>query len=79
MTVMQMDRQLCPDYVWERRDKPLNLVVTWCYLVKHIPNFNPVSGKCKLCTREEFQIIVNPCVFYPISKPHIDPNFEPDI
>ena len=49
-------------YVWDRRDKKLNPVITWRYLEKHIPDFNPVSGKCKLCTREKFQIVLNPSV-----------------
>ena len=49
-------------YVWDRRDKKLNPVITWRYIEKHIPDFNPVSGKCKLCTREKFQIVLNPSV-----------------
>ena len=50
------------NYVWDRREKQLNPVVTWHYLEKHIPDFNPISGKCKLCTREKFQIVLNPSV-----------------
>ena len=50
------------NYVWDRRDKQLNPVVTWHYLEKHLPDFNPVFGKCKLCTREKFQIVLNPSV-----------------
>ena len=49
-------------YVWDQRDRGKDPVVTWQYLEKNIPDFNPVSGLCKLCTREKFQIVLNPSV-----------------
>ena len=49
-------------YVWDRRDKEVNPVVTLRYLEKHILYFNPVTGICKQCTREKFQIALNPSV-----------------
>ena len=51
-----------PKFVWEQSDKQTNPVITWKYLEKNIPDFNPVSGLCKLCTREKFQIVLNPSV-----------------
>ena len=41
-------------FVWEQRDKQTNLVITWIYPMKNIPDFIPVTGLCKLCTREKF-------------------------
>ena len=49
-------------YFWEQSDRGKNPVVMWQYLEKNIPDFNPVSGLCKLCTREKFQIVLNPSV-----------------
>ena len=49
-------------FVWEQRDKQNNPVISWKYLEKNIPDFNPVTGLCKLCTREKFQIVLNPSV-----------------
>ena len=40
----------------------LNPRVTWKYLETNVPDFNPVTGTCKLCTREQFQILLNPAV-----------------
>ena len=49
-------------YVWRKRDEGLNPEVSWKYLEKNVPDFNPVTGICKLCTREKFQILLNPSV-----------------
>ena len=49
-------------YIWDRKDRQLSPVVTWRFLERNIPDFNPVSAKCKLCTREKFQIVLNPNV-----------------
>ena len=49
-------------YFWEQNDRGKNPVVMWQYLERNIPDFNPVSGLCKLCTREKFQIVLNPSV-----------------
>ena len=50
------------NYVWEQRDKQMNPLISWKYLEKNIHDFNPVTGLCKLCTREKFQIVLNPSV-----------------
>ena len=40
----------------------LNPEVSWQFLEKNIPDFNPITEICKLCTREKYQIILNPKV-----------------
>ena len=47
-------------YVWEQRERQMNPTISWKMLEKNIPDFNPVSEICKLCTREKFQIVLNP-------------------
>jgi hypothetical protein len=50
------------NYVWEERDKQMDPKVSWNFFEKNVPDSNPVSGLCKLCTREKFQIVLNPGV-----------------
>ena len=47
-------------YFLVQKDRWKDPVVMWQYLEKNIPDFNPVSGLCKLCTRKKFQIGLNP-------------------
>ena len=49
-------------YVWKKRDEGLSPIVSWKFLEKNIPDFNPITQICKLCTREKYQIILNPNV-----------------
>ena len=49
-------------YVWKTKDEGLNPKVSWKYLEKNVPDFNPVSEICQLCTREKCQIALNPRV-----------------
>ena len=49
-------------YVWRKRDEGLDPVFSWKYLGKNVPNFNPISEICLLCTHEKFQIVLNPRV-----------------
>ena len=49
-------------YVWRKRDEGLNPQITWHFLEKNVPDFNPVTEICKLCTREKYQIVLNPNV-----------------
>jgi hypothetical protein len=49
-------------YVWRKRDEGLNPKVAWKFLEKNVPDFNPVTEICKLCTREKFQILLNPAL-----------------
>ena len=34
--------------------------VTWKFLEKNVPVFNPITNKCRLCLREKFNIILRP-------------------
>ena len=49
-------------YVWKKTDEGLNPTVQWRYLEKNVPDFNPITETCKLCTREKYQIVLNPSV-----------------
>ena len=48
------------NYVHLQRDQQKDPVVSWNFMEKNVPDFNPISGLCKLCTREKFQIVLNP-------------------
>ena len=47
-------------YVWEKRDEGLNPTWQWRILESNVKDFNPVTGTCRLCTREKYRIIREP-------------------
>ena len=47
-------------YFWKEKNAGLNPVVTWKYLEKNVPVFNPITNKCRLCIREKFNIVLRP-------------------
>ena len=47
-------------HFWKEKDEGRDPVVEWKFLEKNIPLFNPVTGICRLCTREKFNILLNP-------------------
>ena len=47
-------------YVWEKTDEGMDPKVDWRFLEKNIPDFNPVTEICRLCTREKYCIVLNP-------------------
>ena len=47
-------------YVWKCREEGKNPKITWKILEKNIRDFNPVTEICTLCTREIFNIVLNP-------------------
>jgi hypothetical protein len=49
-------------YVWRQRDQGLNPEIEWKILEKNVADFNPITGLCRLCTREKYQIVLNPSV-----------------
>ena len=49
-------------FFWKKVDEGGEPKVSWKFLEKDVPDFNPVTGLCKLCTREKFQIVLNPSV-----------------
>ena len=42
--------------VWKQRDNGKDPKVSWKFLEKDVPDFNPVTGICKLCTRESSKL-----------------------
>ena len=46
-------------YFW-KKEEGKEPEVSWKFLEKNIPDFNPITGICKLCTREKHQIVFNP-------------------
>ena len=49
-------------YVWKKRQEGLDPKIEWRFLEENVQDFNPVTEICKLCTREKFQIVLNPSV-----------------
>ena len=47
-------------HFWKEKDEGRDPIVEWKFLEKNIPLFNPVTGICRLCTREKFNILLNP-------------------
>ena len=37
-----------------------NPEIAWKFLESNVPIFNPVTGKCRLCLREKFNIVLKP-------------------
>ena len=47
-------------HFWNEKEQGRDPKVEWKILEKNIPTFNPVTGLCKLCTREKYNIVMNP-------------------
>ena len=47
-------------HFWKEKEEGRDPTVEWKFLEKNIPLFNPVTGICRLCTREKFNILLNP-------------------
>ena len=48
------------NYYWDEMQAGRNPKLEWKYLEKNIPIYNPVTGKCRLCLREKFNIVLKP-------------------
>ena len=48
------------NYFWEEKNAGKDPSVTWRYVEKNVPVFNPISNKCRLCIREKFNIVLRP-------------------
>ena len=48
------------NYVWKQKNMGKEPKISWRYIEKNVPDFNPVTQICRLCTREKFQIVLNP-------------------
>ena len=47
-------------HFWNEMGAANNPKVTWKILQNNIPEFNPVTGKCLLCIKEKFTIVLKP-------------------
>ena len=47
-------------FVWQKRGEGFNPKVKWRILEKNISDFNPITGVCRLCTREKYRIVLEP-------------------
>ena len=47
-------------YYWQEKSEGRNPKISWKYLETNVPTFNPVKGKCRLCLRENFNIVLKP-------------------
>ena len=47
-------------HYWKEKEAGGDPKIKWKILEKHIPTFNPVTGVCKLCIREKFNIVMKP-------------------
>ena len=48
------------NFFWQQKNAGENPVVTWKFLEKNVPTFNPVTKSCRLCLREKFNIVLRP-------------------
>ena len=46
-------------YFWKEMEAGREPTVRWKILEKNIPDFNPLTGKCQLCIREKYNIVMN--------------------
>ena len=47
-------------HFWKEKNAGNNPVVTWKYLERNVPTYNPVAKTCRLCLREKFNIVLRP-------------------
>ena len=45
-------------YYWKEKRAGRDPKVTWRFLEKNVPVYNPVTNKCRLCLREKFNIVL---------------------
>ena len=47
-------------HFWNEVGAGMDPKVTWRIIENNIPAFNPITGKCQLCIREKFIIVLKP-------------------
>ena len=47
-------------HFWNETEAGRDPKVTWRIVERNIPAFNPITGKCQLCIREKFTIVLKP-------------------
>ena len=48
------------NYFWKETNQGGDPKVTWKFLERNVPIFNPIANKCRLCLREKFNIVLRP-------------------
>jgi hypothetical protein len=48
------------NYFWQEKSAGRDPKVTWRFIEKNVPVYNPISNKCRLCIREKFNIALRP-------------------
>ena len=48
------------NYFWKETNQGRDPKVTWKFLERNVPIFNPIANKCRLCLREQFNIVLRP-------------------
>ena len=48
------------NHFWNEKEQGRDSKVQWTFLEENVPLFNPVTGICRLCTREKYNILLNP-------------------
>ena len=48
------------NHFWHEKEEGRDPTVQWTFLEKNVALFNPVTGICRLCTREKYNILLNP-------------------
>ena len=47
-------------YYWQEKNAGSDPKITWKFLERNVPIFNPITNKCRLCLREKFNIVLRP-------------------
>ena len=47
-------------YFWQEENSGGGPKVTWKFLERNVPTYNPITRKCRLCLREKFNIVLKP-------------------
>ena len=47
-------------YFWKETNLGRDPSITWKFLEKNVPVFNPITNKCRLCLREKYNIVLRP-------------------
>ena len=47
-------------YIWQEKNAGRNPEVSWKFLEKNVPIFNPITSRCRLCLREKYNIVLKP-------------------
>ena len=46
-------------HFWKEKHLGRDPSITWKFLERNVPVFNPITNKCRLCLREKYNIVLN--------------------